>query len=762
MSSLVKPYLFRASLFAGFAILLGLSLSFAVYYASSQVRDNANDLINNRLPVLTSVNQYITDLSEHERILYEYYANENNTMFKKALDANKALLEMHKAVLFSALSENKTLMKVKHADVINIEDEQKVFDQLILDYDKAMQYQGNNWDEIRGILSEISQTRRNMLPSLYHIENFTQNLVNEGHDESIKQMNITHFMVIFYGVAIIIIAGVVSWYIRQYVLTTAKNTRLALFPHLNPNPILSINNIGVLEFTNPACGVLLEKIGLEQDQITQLIPADFLAVRDKLAKAPCHSMTVEEEINGFVLQVNMNWLKEIDAYDIHIVDITERKVAEEKINNLAFYVQETQLPNQYRLDNDLDNYLIEVKEQHQTFSFGLIEIMQFNDVLTAYGIAISKELVCALTRIVSKELPETVKLYQINEYQFAVLSHELVVKESLEQLSHCLNKAVSKPIKTTQGELITELNFGFCLVPQHGNSRDALYKNAYTALANAKANEYQYFSFYEEAFGQVISAHALMIEKLRNALSFNELFLVFQPQLDLHSQKVTGVETLVRWRHQDQIVSPADFIPLAEQSGLIIPIGKWILEQACIFAKQLVDLGHEDLVVAVNVSPRQFSHPDFSQTVTDVLASTHLPVKNLELEITEGVFIHNENKTLAVMKKLKDLGIQLSIDDFGTGYSSLSYLKRFPVDKLKIDQSFILDCHNNEEDKAIVRTIVALGKNLGLSLIAEGVEELEHVEFLTSIACDEIQGYWYSRPIEGEALIEFLQPQLSL
>jgi EAL domain-containing protein (putative c-di-GMP-specific phosphodiesterase class I) len=162
-------------------------------------------------------------------------------------------------------------------------------------------------------------------------------------------------------------------------------------------------------------------------------------------------------------------------------------------------------------------------------------------------------------------------------------------------------------------------------------------------------------------------------------------------------------------------------------------------------------------VIAVNVSPRQFSHPNFSQCVIDVLAQTQLPAKNLELEITEGVFMHHEQSTMSLLNQLKTIGVQLSIDDFGTGYSSLSYLKQFPVDKLKIDQSFIMGCHTNNEDKAIVKTIVALGKSLGLSLIAEGVEELSHVEFLKEIDCEEIQGYWFSRPLEEEALVAFLE-----
>ncbi|NQY65662.1 MAG: EAL domain-containing protein [Alteromonadaceae bacterium] len=453
------------------------------------------------------------------------------------------------------------------------------------------------------------------------------------------------------------------------------------------------------------------------------------------------------------MQTNINWLKDIDAYDLHIVDITERKLAEQKVKNLAFYVQETQLPNLYKLNKDVDNHI----NSHHKFTFGLFEILDFNHLVSTHGLEATNELVCEMTKIISQNLPDTVNLYQINESQFALLCPDSTSSASLQLLTEKIKVSVDKPIVTCAGDLFIELSFGYCFYPDHGQSRNQLFKNVHSALAIAAQNEYDHFSLFNLEFSEKIQASATLIDNLRNALQLNELYLVFQPQLSLAEQKITGIETLVRWKHQNIIISPADFIPLAEQSGLIIPIGKWILHQACIFAKKLVDEGYKEIVVAVNVSPRQFSHPDFSQNVNDILAETQLPAKNLELEITEGVFVHNESRTLCVMKELKAIGIHLSIDDFGTGYSSLSYLKRFPVDKLKIDQSFILDCHTNEEDKALVKTIVSLGKNLGLSLIAEGVELREHVDYLKDIECDEIQGYWFSRPLEADALVELLK-----
>jgi len=566
-------------------------------------------------------------------------------------------------------------------------------------------------------------------------------------------MALTHNTVIFYGFTIVLISIIYAWYIKQYILTNAQNTRLALFPHFNPNPIISVNNVGEVIFSNPASQQLLDKIGNDKDDIHSLLPNNFQSLRQQMNASSNYSLVLEQVLNGSILQVCINWLQEIDAYDIHIMDITERKLAEQQVTHLAFYDQSTNLPNQYKLNE----YLSSLLESKQAFTFSVFEITDFTKIVTACGTDGALELTKAFVLTIINELPAPWKLHQLNEHQFALLYPRAMKDSLLHRMAQDLSSLVEEPIITSFGEFFVDLNFGFTQSPQHGEELNVIYKNAHLALSIAVDDEHNNFSLFRAEFSECLEKQATMRESLRSAVALNELFLVFQPQLDLKQKKITGLETLVRWRHQGSVVSPADFIPLAEESGLIVPIGHWILTQACYFAKSLVDAGYTDIVVAVNVSPRQFSHPQFVESVVNILIETNLPTKNLELEITEGIIMHKEAETLGVLHELKSLGLQLSIDDFGTGYSSLSYLKRFPVDKLKIDQSFIMDCHNNDEDKVLVKTIVALGKSLGLSLIAEGVEEKEHVDFLTEIDCDEIQGYWYSRPLEADKLVEFLE-----
>jgi EAL domain-containing protein (putative c-di-GMP-specific phosphodiesterase class I)/GGDEF domain-containing protein len=744
MVNIVKSYLFRATLSGGFVIVLGIILSSIIYFSGKLVKSNSLDLVENRLPVLTSISRVIADMSEQERIVYEYYANQNQSLFNASIKAIQQQLFEHEKELAKHpdFASNYNDIKIRQTKLLR----------LIKQFDQTMQLPTDNWDELRALLVEISAQRRLMLPVLSKIERQTKLAVKQGHQAVLSQMNFNHHVVVIYAITLVILSLLIAWYLKKYTQTIKQNNRLALFPTLNPNAIISTDNLGNIIFNNPACVHLLYEIGLEQKDITTLIPLNFSSLQEKIHKSEKHSIVIEKKINNHVLQLTINWLKALDVYDIHILNITDQKLAEQKINHLAYYRQGTQLPNEFKLNLDID-HLIAADEE---FSLGLFEVRHFNRLVTLHSVEIISELINVLSAIVATNLPDKTRLYHISQNQFALLSLDIITETGLKKLVEDIGINAEKPLLTEHGDFFVGLDFGFVLSPLHGNNFIALYKNVHTALNIAATDDYTNVIIFNEGFAKALTRSEKMLNNLHHALERNELFLVFQPQLNLHKQCVSGIETLVRWRHQNKVISPAKFIPLAEQSGLIVPIGKWILEQACYFAKHLVNEGYKDIVVAVNVSPRQFSHPDFINVVKQALTVSKLAPQNLELEITEGVFMHNENKMLTVLKQLKNLGIQLSIDDFGTGYSSLSYLKKFPVDKLKIDQSFVRDCHENIEDKALIKTIIALGKSLGMSLIAEGVESTEHITFLQSVNCDEIQGYWFSKPLLADDIIDFL------
>lgn len=746
MDPIVKPYLFRASAIAGLVILLGLSLSFWVYLASDKVRDNAVMLVEKRIPTLTSINQVIADLNEQERIIYEYYGSQDGETFLKAFSDNKALLDMHQQVI--------AVQDLFKDDYEKIRSGQKKIETMFDEFHQAMGLQVNNWDYLRELLNKISHERRSILPILLHVESETKAIVEQAHKTTMEQMTRTHNIVISFSFSIILLGLLIAWYSKRYVIINAKNNRLALFSERNPNPILSINEFGHITFTNVACEKLLESVNLPINNFGSLLPDNFLSLREKITHSGMTTVTIEQELETRLLQININWLKDIDAYDLHIIDITETRIAEQRISDLAYLNQDTQLPNKYKMDDDINALMF----SKTAFAHGMFSIKNFNRMATTQGNECSQALVNKLANLIRESLPPEVKIYQLNDNEFSLICTQSVasVHKHVGQIVEKINKIIDQTIVTENGEFFVELEFGFSFYPEHSKTRSEIIKSSRTALTFAEQDEHQQWLTFDSSWADKLLASESLLANLRLALSRNEFFLVFQPQLELASKQVVGIETLVRWRHDGNIISPVDFIPLAEQSGLIVPIGEWILREACSFAKRLVNTGHIDIVVAVNVSPRQFSHPEFCETVIKALHEVDLPAQNIELEITEGIFMHNEQEMLAVLNNLKEIGVQLSIDDFGTGYSSLSYLKQFPVNKLKIDQSFIRDCHENEEDRALVSTIVSLGKSLGLSLIAEGVEQVEHVEFLNELDCEEIQGYWYSRPLEGHDLIEFI------
>jgi len=305
-------------------------------------------------------------------------------------------------------------------------------------------------------------------------------------------------------------------------------------------------------------------------------------------------------------------------------------------------------------------------------------------------------------------------------------------------------------------------SIGVATFPDDALDPDQVLKNADIALNRAKEEGRDCIREYLEDFDKAVQARFQMLRDLRNALENKDLTLYFQPQLDLKSGQVIGAEALIRWFKKDnskeggKFISPVEFIPIAEQSGLIVPIGEWVMRHACLEAKKWHDKGNM-IRIAVNVSGEQFQQSDIVAHTRKVIEETGINPHLLELEVTESAFMEDIQQTVRTLKELHALGVELAIDDFGTGYSSLSYLRQFPIDRLKIDQSFIRNALNNPDDAAIARTIIGLGRSLNLKIIAEGVETKEHETFLINEGCDEVQGYRYSRPIPDYQMMEFIR-----
>ena len=337
--------------------------------------------------------------------------------------------------------------------------------------------------------------------------------------------------------------------------------------------------------------------------------------------------------------------------------------------------------------------------------------------------------------------------------EFVLLINGHSGPESVQLIMERMLAAVSQPWIIEQGEFQVSCSIGVALHPEDGEDARTLLKHADSAMYRAKDSGRDNFQFFTRDLNTLMTERLEMEGHLRRALERHQFVLAYQPRVDLDGGRIVAAEALLRWRIPNRgTIAPQRFIALAEETGLIVPIGKWVLQTACAQNKAWQDEGLPPIVVSVNVSARQFRQENLVQTVAEVLRDTGLDARYLELELTESMVMHDAPQLVAMLDQLKDLGVQISVDDFGTGYSSLSYLKRFPVDRLKIDRSFVEHIASDADDATIVRTIIALGHNLGLKVVAEGVESDEQLRFLRSNLCDEAQGFLMGRPVSSRHL----------
>lgn len=428
-------------------------------------------------------------------------------------------------------------------------------------------------------------------------------------------------------------------------------------------------------------------------------------------------------------------------------DITEQKLTEERIQYLAHYDALTGLPNRTKVEEILKYVIGLAKRNNERIAVMFLDLDRFKDVNDTLGHNIGDLLLIELAARMRQTLREEDTVCRMGGDEFVVVLPGTDAKGA-KQVAQKLLDVIAQPCKVEKSELNATVSVGIAMYPEDGIDMGTLFRNADAAMYRAKRECRNCYRFYTAEMQEHSARNLQLLNALRYALKYDQLQLVYQPQLSIHDGTLVGVEALLRWWHPDLgVVSPAEFIPIAEENGLILPFGEWVLRHAARQAKKWLDGGHPPLLMAVNLSATQFRHPDLPELVTRVLDEEGLPSEYLELELTESVAMHDPQRAIAVMDRLHERGIRMSIDDFGTGYSSLSYLKKFKVSKLKIDRSFVRDICSDSEDAAIVSAIISLARSLGLKTIAEGVETAEQLEFLREQRCDEIQGYYYSSPL---------------
>lgn len=456
-------------------------------------------------------------------------------------------------------------------------------------------------------------------------------------------------------------------------------------------------------------------------------------------------------------QLVRNQLNQPLSIMVSAIDITDKKKTEAQIKHLAYFDNLTGLPNRALLKDHMDLALNHARRCNKFVAVLLLDLDNFKHVNDTLGHATGDLLIKAVAERLQAEIRSCDTLARWGGDEFVLLLTDVAdIRHTTTVTDKILRLLTENPFVVGETELTTTASIGIALYPQDGLDPETLLKQADTAMYEAKKkgrNDYHYFS--AQLARRTDQRHRMEVS-LRRAMREGELFLVYQPQIDLSLGKVAGVEALVRWQDPEKgLIAPTLFIPLAEEIGLIRPLGEWILRTACAQATAWQQAGHP-VRVAVNISARQFHQPDLVQRIEHILRETRLQPQMLELELTESVFLENMDAAIEALTRLKRLGIQFAIDDFGTGYSSLNYLKKLPIDRIKIAQEFVRDIKTDEGDKAIVKATIAMAQSLGLQLIAEGVENRHQLSFLLSYGCNLMQGFYFARPMQAERVGEFL------
>ncbi|HYJ45156.1 MAG TPA: EAL domain-containing protein, partial [Pyrinomonadaceae bacterium] len=429
----------------------------------------------------------------------------------------------------------------------------------------------------------------------------------------------------------------------------------------------------------------------------------------------------------------------------------------EKIHYLAYHDTLTGLPNRVSFEERLSEALTRGESSQQPLAVMFLSLDRFKKFNDTLGHIIGDQLLRSVAERLSATLSEGDALARFASDEFAFLLTRVRTADDAAEVAQNFQKVLDAPFMVDGQELYVTASIGIGLYPHDATDALDLLKNAGAALYRAKQQGGSNFQFYTADMNERALKRLSLENKLRWALERNEFKVYYQPQVSVDSGQIVGMEALVRWQHPEiGLISPSEFIPLAEDTGLIAPIGEWVLRTACAQTKSWHDFGFTSLHVAVNLSPRQFQQPDLLLMIARILRETELKPDCLELEVTESSVMKNTESAINTLRELKAMGIKISIDDFGSGYSSLSYLKNLPIDVLKIDQSFVRDMSTDPNDAAIVMAIVQLAHSLKLKVTAEGVENEDQLRFLRLLRCDEMQGFLFCKPIPVEGFEQLL------
>jgi diguanylate cyclase (GGDEF)-like protein/PAS domain S-box-containing protein len=519
---------------------------------------------------------------------------------------------------------------------------------------------------------------------------------------------------------------------------------------------------------------LCEMLGYTRNELLELSVQQVSHPEDRLATEKDRLRLIAGEIDSFKAEkrylrkdgtpiwvhLTVATRRGVDGrrlHDVSIVeDITERREAQNRVHFLATHDEMTGLVNRTLFNEMLNNAIARDRRYGRRFAVLFIDLDRFKIINDSLGHEGGDQLLKEMASRLRANVRESDVLARFGGDEFALLAQEVPDRQTAALIARNLLLVALRPVRIGGQQCRVTASIGIAMYPDDAQDVTALLRNADMAMYRAKEEGKNGFQFYSPVIGAVSEKRLQFETGLREAVGRDEISLHYQAKVEISSGEIRGVEALMRWSHPEfGEVSPTQFIPIAEESGLIVPLGLWAMRAACAQTVVWIRSGLPQLSMAVNLSPRQFLDPNLVDSIRQVLEETGMPPNLLELEITESVMLHDIEAAIRKLMAIRNLGVRLAVDDFGTGYSSLSQLKRFPIDALKIDRSFIRGIPTDKDDMAITEAILALGKTLGVTIVAEGVETSEQQAFLERHACHEMQGFYFSRPIPPEQFAEF-------
>ncbi len=745
-----RPIGIRWLALSGAALVMGVVLSWLTYVRSEAVLDVARPLIDRDLPTLRAIAELKSRASDNEMIAYELYDSSDRERFRANVAEASGRIAARMQQLHTAITDAEGRAQVDY-----LRDLQSETNRLFSALERELDSSQVNIGAVRTILGQISVNSTELGNRLDVLVSGIQSQAEDRGVATQARLGDIIRLVTVFSALLVVASGVISYFFGAYLREVQERRRLALFPERNPNPVISLDASGSLAYANP--GAVAMGATLRLASPAALLPGDLQPRLDELRENRGERLRWEYPVETRIIDIDIHRLEDSGAFHVYLADVTERKQAQVQLEFQAFHDVLTRLPNRRRFEDMLGDALT----GGGTGAVLLLGVDRFQTVVDTLGHAFADRL---LLNIAGRLAPlagddqAACCMHRFDGDLFAALLPQIAGADDATAFAARVERAMAVPFVIQGREMFFSFSVGIAIFPEDAANVGDLLRNADTALQTARRAGGRVAIHYAGAMSARALERLEVEHELRRVVERGELELHYQPQVKIGGGRIIGVEALVRWRHPVKgMISPADFIPLAEETGAIGDIGAWVVATACAQNRQWQDAGLPPIVMAVNISPRQFADPELPNIVNHALSSNGLAPQWLELEVTEGAAMHDVDTAIATLQAFKAIGVRLSIDDFGTGYSSLSYLKRFPIDKLKVDQSFVRNMTEDPSDAAIARSVITLGHSLGLTVIAEGVETEAHLRLLGEYGCDEFQGYLFSRPkpaVEVRAMLD--------